>query len=444
MSLEFRDLAVLEPGDRLPEIAEMSDQPFESEFLRTMQRRGFIHQITHPAELDAAAKAGPIAGYIGFDATAPSLHVGHLIQIMMLRRLQQAGHKPIVVMGGGTTKVGDPTDKDQSRPLLSEVQIQGNIATIKGTFERFLTFGDGPTDAVMVDNDTWLSKFGYVEFLREFGVHFTINRMLAFDSVKARLDREQPMTFLEFNYMLMQSVDFLELERRLGCVLQMGGSDQWGNIVNGVELIRRVDQKPAFGLTTPLLSTASGAKMGKTVGGAVWLNADMRSPYDYWQFWRNTEDADVGRFMRLFTDLPPGEIALLEALRGAEINEAKKVLANEATRLLHGEEASRTAREAAEKVFEQGSLSADLPTIELVWAGPEGNLTRRTAEALVKEAGLASSMREARDLIAGGGIQINDQKPAVGDYFERSQILAGLGAFKVQKGKKKIVLVKPV
>jgi tyrosyl-tRNA synthetase len=296
----------------------------------------------------------------------------------------------------------------------------------------------------MVDNDAWLSKFGYVEFLREFGVHFTINRMLAFDSVKARLEREQPMTFLEFNYMLMQSVDFLELERRNNCVLQMGGSDQWGNIVNGVELIRRVDQKPAFGLTTPLLSTASGAKMGKTVGGAVWLNADLRSPYDYWQFWRNTEDADVGRFLRLFTDLPLPEIARLEAMPGAQINEAKKVLANAATTLLHGADEAAKAAAAAGKVFEQGVSSADLPTVEFSWAGPEGNLTRRTAEALVKEAGLASSMREARDLIAGGGIHINDQKPSVGDYFERAQVLTDLGAFKIQRGKKTIVLLRPI
>jgi tyrosyl-tRNA synthetase len=423
----------------------MTDAPFKSEFLKTMQARGFIHQITHPAELDAAAsKPSPISGYIGFDATAPSLHVGSLIQIMMLRRFQQAGHKPIVLMGGGTTKVGDPTDKDASRPLLTEAEIQGNIASIKTVFAKFLTFGNGPTDAVMVDNDAWLSKFGYVEFLREFGVHFTINRMLAFDSVKARLEREQPMTFLEFNYMLMQSVDFLELERRNNCVLQMGGSDQWGNIVNGVELIRRVDQKPAFGLTTPLLSTASGAKMGKTVGGAVWLNADLRSPYDYWQFWRNTEDADVGRFLRLFTDLPLPEIARLEAMPGAQINEAKKVLANAATTLLHGADEAAKAAAAAGKVFEQGVSSADLPTVEFSWAGPEGNLTRRTAEALVKEAGLASSMREARDLIAGGGIHINDQKPSVGDYFERAQVLTDLGAFKIQRGKKTIVLLRPI
>ena len=441
MSLELTDPPVLEPGDPFPEIPPMSEQPFKSEFLRTMQARGFIHQITHPVELDAAAEAGPIAAYIGFDATASSLHVGHLIQVMMLRRLQQAGHKPIVVMGGGTTKVGDPTDKDQARPLLTHDQIQGNIATIKGTFERFLKFGNGPTDAVMVDNDTWLSKYGYVEFLREFGVHFTINRMLAFDSVKARLDREQPMTFLEFNYMLMQSVDFLELERRMNCVLQMGGSDQWGNIVNGVELIRRVDQKPAFGLTTPLLSTASGAKMGKTVGGAVWLNADMRSPYDYWQFWRNTEDADVGRFMRLFTDLPLGEIALLEALPGAEINEAKKVLANAATTLLHGPEAAAKAASGAEDVFVKGQLSTELPVVEVKrseWPH------HRTTAGLVKDAGLATSLGDARRQIANGGVSINDRRMTVDEEHTYDQLLPGLEAFKVQVGKKKIVLVKPV
>jgi tyrosyl-tRNA synthetase len=440
MSLEFRDAAVLEPGDRFPEIAEMSDQPFESEFLRTMQARGFIHQITHPAELDAAAKAGPIGGYIGFDATAPSLHVGSLIQIMMLRRFQQAGHKPIVVMGGGTTKVGDPTDKDQSRPLLTEAQIQGNIATIKGTFERFLTFGDGPTDAVMVDNDLWLSKFGYVEFLREFGVHFTINRMLAFDSVKARLEREQPMTFLEFNYMLMQSVDFLELERRLGCVLQMGGSDQWGNIVNGVELIRRVDQKPAFGLTTPLLSTASGAKMGKTVGGAVWLNADMRSPYDYWQFWRNTEDGDVGRFLRLYTDVPLDEIALLEALPGAQINDAKKVLANAATTLLHGPEEAAKAAAASEAAFEQGRLSDDLPTHEVPAAELNAGIV---LAALAADAGLAGSRGEARRLAQGGGLRVNDKAELDANRTVTSADLVD-GVVKLAAGKKKIVLVKPV
>ena len=339
----------------------MSEQSFQSDFLTTLQARGYIHQITHPAELDAAAKAGVVTGYIGFDATAASLHVGSLIQIMMLRRLQKAGGKPIVVMGGGTTKVGDPSGKDESRKMLTEADIAANIASIKTVFETFLTFGDGPTDAIMVDNDEWLSKLGYVEFLREYGPHFTINRMLTFDSVKQRLDREQPLTFLEFNYMLMQATDFLELNRRYGCILQMGGSDQWGNIVNGVELIRRVDAKPAFGLTTPLLSTASGAKMGKTAAGAVWLNADMRSPYDYWQFWRNTEDGDVGRFLRLFTDLPLDEIARLEALDGAEINEAKKVLANATTTMLHGAEAAASAAEAARTRHSRGNCQSRDP-----------------------------------------------------------------------------------
>ena len=412
---------------------------FASDFLRTMQGRGYIHQITHPAELDAAAKAGPISAYIGFDATAPSLHVGHLIQIMMLRRLQQSGHRPIVVMGGGTTKVGDPTDKDGQRPLLTHDQIQGNIATIRGTFERFLSFGDGPTDAVMVDNDDWLSKFGYVQFLRDYGVHFTINRMLAFDSVKARLDREQPMTFLEFNYMLMQSVDFLELERRFGCVLQMGGSDQWGNIVNGVELIRRVDQKPAFGLTTPLLSTASGQKMGKTVGGAVWLNADLRSPYDYWQFWRNTEDADVGRFLRLFTDMPLDEIERLEALPGAEINEAKKVLANVATTLLHGEAAADEASRTAQDTFEAGRLSMDLPTVEVSPVDLAGGIALAT---LVADAGLAGSRGEARRLAQGGGVRVNDVQEIDGQRLITAADLVD-GVVKLAAGKKKIVLIKP-
>ena len=418
----------------------MSADTFKSEFLRTMQARGYIHQITHPAELDEAASRGVITAYIGFDATAPSLHVGSLIQIMMLRRFQQSGHKPIVLMGGGTTKVGDPTDKDQSRPLLTEAQIQSNIDQIKTVFAKFLTFGDGPTDAVMVDNDVWLSKFGYVEFLRDYGVHFTINRMLAFDSVKARLDREQPMTFLEFNYMLMQSVDFLEPERKFGCVLQMGGSDQWGNIVNGVELIRRVDQKPSFGLTTPLLSTASGQKMGKTVGGAVWLNADMRSPYDYWQFWRNTEDADVGRFLKLFTDLPLDEVARLEALQGAQINEAKKVLANAATTLLHGAEAAATAEAAARAAFEQGVLSDDLPTHEVPRAELEAGIV---LAALVADVGLASSRGEARRLAQGGGLRVNDTAEADANRTVTAGDLVD-GVIKLAAGKKKIVLVRPV
>ena len=414
---------------------------FKSEFLRTMQARGYIHQITHPVELDAAATSGVVTAYIGFDATASSLHVGHLIQIMMLRRLQQAGHKPIVLMGGGTTKVGDPTDKDGQRPLLTDAQINANLDSIRGTFARFLTFGDGPTDAVMVNNDDWLSKYGYVQFLRDYGVHFTINRMLAFDSVKARLDREQPMTFLEFNYMLMQSVDFLELERSHGCVLQMGGSDQWGNIVNGVELIRRVDQKPAFGLTTPLLATASGQKMGKTVGGAVWLNADLRSPYDYWQFWRNTEDADVGRFLKLFTDLPLDKIARLEALPGAEINDAKKVLANEATRMLHGVEAADAAAETARSLFVDGRVTAGLEVVEVL---RDRFSDWRSTAGLVKAAGLAKSLGEARRLIAGGGVSINDRRMTEDEHHTYDQLLTDFDAFKVQVGKKNVKLVKPI
>jgi tyrosyl-tRNA synthetase len=413
---------------------------FKSEFLQTLQARGYIHQITHPEELDAAAAGGIVTAYIGFDATAPSLHVGSLIQIMMLRRLQQAGHKPIVLMGGGTTKVGDPTGKDESRKLLSDADIAANIAGIKQVFARFLTFGDGPTDAIMVDNDEWLSKFGYVQFLRDYGVHFTVNRMLAFDSVKLRLEREQPMTFLEFNYMLMQATDFLELNRKYGCVLQMGGSDQWGNILNGVELTRRVDQKAAFGLTTPLLATASGAKMGKTMSGAVWLNAEQLSPYDYWQFWRNTEDADVGRFLKLFTDLPLARIAELEALPGAQINEAKKVLADEATRMAHGEDEARKARDAAEKAFEQGALSADLPTFEVAAADLKAGIVLAN---LFADAGLAASRGEARRQAQGGGVKVNDKaEPDANRVVTEADLVDGV--VKLAAGKKKIVLVKPV
>jgi tyrosyl-tRNA synthetase len=413
---------------------------FKSEFLRTLQARGYIHQITHPDELDAAADGGIVTAYIGFDATAPSLHVGSLIQIMMLRRLQQAGHKPIVLMGGGTTKVGDPTGKDESRKLLSDADIAANIAGIKSVFAKFLTFGDGPTDAIMVDNDEWLSKFGYVQFLRDYGVHFTVNRMLAFDSVKLRLEREQPMTFLEFNYMLMQATDFLELNRKYNCVLQMGGSDQWGNILNGVELTRRVDQKAAYGLTTPLLATASGAKMGKTMSGAVWLNAEQLSPYDYWQFWRNTEDADVGRFLKLFTDLPLDEIARLEALPGAQINDAKKVLADEATRMAHGEDAAKTARDAAEKAFEQGVTSTDLPTFEVPAADLKAGIVLAN---LFADAGLAASRGEARRLAQGGGVKLNDKVEADANRVVTEADLID-GVVKLAAGKKKIVLVKPV
>jgi tyrosyl-tRNA synthetase len=418
----------------------MSDAAFKSDFLKVLQARGYIHQITHPTELDEAAAKGVITAYVGYDATAPSLHVGNLISIMMLRRLQQAGHKPIVIVGGGTTKVGDPSGKDETRQLRSEAEIQANIDSQKQAFGRFLTFGEGPTDAMLVDNDEWLSKLGYIDFLREYGVHFTINRMLAFDSVKLRLEREQPLTFIEFNYMLMQATDFLELNRRYGCVLQMGGSDQWGNIVNGVELIRRVDQKPAFGLTTPLLATASGAKMGKTAQGAVWLNADLCSPYDYWQFWRNTEDADVGRFMRLFTDLPLDEVARLESLPGAEINEAKKVLASEATRMLHGPEAAAAAASAAQAAFVDGRLSDDLPTMEIARADLDAGIV---LAALAADAGLAGSRGEARRLAQGGGLRVNDKaEPDANRAVTAADLVDGV--IKLAAGKKKIVLVKPV
>ena len=418
----------------------MTDPAFKSDFLKTLQARGYIHQITHPDDLDAACEAGVATGYIGFDATAPSLHVGSLIQIMMLRRLQQAGHRPIVLMGGGTTKVGDPTGKDASRPQLTDETIQSNISSIQTVFEKFLTFGDGPTDALMLDNDAWLSGYGYIEFLREYGTHFTVNRMLAFDSVKLRLEREQPMTFLEFNYMLMQSVDFLELNRGYGCSLQMGGSDQWGNIVSGVDLVRRVDGQPSYGLTTPLLTTASGGKMGKTAQGAVWLNAEQLSPYDYWQFWRNTEDADVGRFLRLFTDLPLDEVARLEALQGAEINDAKKALADAATTMLHGADAAAHARGAAEAAFEQGKLSADLPTVEL----PADEVIGAMIAAMATRAGLTQSNGEARRLAQGGGLRLNDQAIADGARLIEAGDLTGDGVLKLAAGKKKIVLVRPV
>ena len=413
----------------------------KSDFLRVMIERGYVHQLSHAEELDAAALAGPITAYIGFDATADSLHVGSLVQIMLLRRLQQTGHKPIVVMGGGTTKVGDPSGKDSQRQMLTPAQINANIAGLKRAFEPFLRFGAGPSDAITVDNDEWLSKLGYVEFLREYGPHFTINRMLTFDSVKLRLEREQPLTFLEFNYMLMQATDFLELNRRYGCTLQMGGSDQWGNILNGVELIRRVDQQPAFALTTPLITTASGAKMGKTAAGAVWLNAERLSPYDYWQFWRNTEDADVGRFLKLFTDLPLHEIARLEALEGAEINEAKKVLANEATTLLHGAAAAEAAATASKAAFEEGRLSNDLPTIKVARADLEAGVPLSN---LATDAGLATSRGEARRLAQGGGLRLNDKAEADGQRLVTLADCNAEGLIKLAAGKKKIVLVKPV
>jgi tyrosyl-tRNA synthetase len=398
---------------------------FQSDLLRLLSSRGYIHQVTDAAGLDALASKQIVPGYIGFDATAPSLHVGSMVQIMMLRRLQQAGHKPIVLMGGGTTKVGDPSGKDESRKLLTNEDIQGNIASIRRVFERFLTFGDGPTDAVMVDNADWLDALEYVPFLRDVGRHFTINRMLAFDSVKLRLDREQPLTFLEFNYMILQAYDFLELSRVRDCRLQMGGSDQWGNIVNGIELTRRIDSVEVFGLTTPLITTADGSKMGKTAAGAVWLNEDALPAYDYWQFWRNTEDRDVGRFLRLFTDLPLDEIDRLEALQGAEINEAKKILAGEATRMCRGDAAAAEAAETARRTFEEGSAGDALPT----HAVPEGSIA--IVDALVA-LGLVASKGEARRLIKGGGARIDGEKVA----DEAAVVTVSSDTVRISAGKK--------
>jgi len=374
---------------------------YRSRLLRLLDERGYIHQLTDPQGLDALAERQIVPGYIGFDATAPSLHVGNLVSIMLLRRLQQAGHKPIVVLGGGTTKVGDPSGKDESRKLLSDTAIAGNIASIRRVFERFLSFGNGPTDAIMVNNADWLDALAYIPFLRDVGRHFTINRMLAFDSVKLRLEREQPLTFLEFNYMILQAYDFLELSRRVGCRLQLGGSDQWGNIVNGIELARRIDGAELYGVTTPLITKADGSKMGKSVSGAIWLNEDQLPAYDYWQFWRNTDDRDVGRFLKLFTDLPLAEIARLESLRGAEINEAKKALADAATALAHGEAAAREAAETARKTFEEGAAGASLPQLRID-GGRIGIVTALTV------LGFAASNGEARRKIGEGAVRLND------------------------------------
>ncbi|MBT5433811.1 MAG: tyrosine--tRNA ligase [Alphaproteobacteria bacterium] len=412
-----------------------------SQFLADIVARGFMHQCTDLDALDEKAANGTIVAYIGYDCTGPSLHVGHMVSIMMLRRMQQTGHKPIVLMGGGTTKVGDPSGKDEQRQLLTDEQIGANMASIRKSFENYVTFGDGPSDAVMVNNDDWLSELMYIPFLRDVGRHFSVNRMLSMDSVKLRLDREQPLSFLEFNYMILQGYDFVELNRRYGCCLQMGGSDQWGNIVNGVELGRRVADAQLFGLTTPLITTASGVKMGKTADGAVWLNAEMRSVFDYWQFWRNTEDADVGRFLRLFTDLPLDEIARLEKLDGSEINEAKKILANEATALCHGPEAAAEAAETARRTFEQGEAASGLPTVEVAAARLEEGIVLFEA---MREAGLAQSNGEARRLIKGGGARVNDE--AVSDEFRQvtNTDIGGEGVIKLSAGKKRHALLKPV
>jgi len=412
----------------------------DSAFLRAVTERGFVHQCTDTAALDAVLSGGrPRPAYIGFDCTADSLHVGSLVPIMLLRWLQRTGHKPIVLMGGGTTKVGDPSGKDESRQLLDDAQIERNMAGIRTVFAKFLTFGDGPTDAVMVNNADWLDGIAYIPFLREFGRHFSVNRMLGFDSVKLRLEREQPLSFLEFNYMILQAYDFLELARRRDCVLQMGGSDQWGNIVNGVELARRADGREVFGLTSPLITLSSGEKMGKTARGAVWLNAERLSPYDYYQFWRNTADPDVGRFLRLFTELPVAETDRLAALDGAEINEAKKVLAFEATRLCHGEAAAQAAAETARTTFEDGALGADLPRVGV----PAAELAAGIAAFnLVRLAGLAASNGEARRLIANGGVRINDA-PVTDQMMMVDSAFLSDGVVKVSAGRKRHVLVEP-
>jgi len=412
---------------------------FKSEFLRTISARGFIHQCSDAEALDAYAAKETMTAYIGFDCTGPSLHVGHLMGIMMLRRLQQAGHKPIVLMGGGTTKVGDPSGKDETRQILTEDKIVENMASIKTAFTSFLTFGDGPTDAIMVNNAEWLDKLEYISFLRDFGRHFSVNRMLSFDSVKLRLEREQPLSFLEFNYMILQAYDFVELGKRYGCRLQMGGSDQWGNIVNGIELGRRAAGLDLYAVTCPLITTSSGAKMGKTASGAVWLNADMRAPFDYWQFWRNTEDADVGRFLRLFTELPLDEVARLEKLEGAELNEAKKILATEATAMLHGREEADRAAGAAKAAFEEGSISADLPTIEIDGTTLDAGLG--VLNAFVT-AGLCVSTSEVRRQIKGGALKINDQ-PVTDDKMLLTRAALSDGVMKLSMGKKRHVLLKP-
>lgn len=410
---------------------------FRSDFLRTLDERGLIHQGTNLDGLDERLSAGVVTGYIGFDATARSLHAGSLIQIVLLHWLQETGHRPIALMGGGTTKVGDPTGKDQQRALLTDADIAANIEGIKGVFAKFLRFGSGPRDAVMVNNDDWLSRLGYIEFLRDYGTEFTINRMLSFDSVRLRLERESPMTFLEFNYMLMQAYDFHELYRRYGCILQMGGSDQWGNIVNGVELCRRKDGVEAFGVTTPLLTTASGRKMGKTEGGAVWLNADMFSPYDYWQYWRNTEDADVGVMLARFTKLPMAEVRRLAALRGAEINDAKKVLATEATAWLHGRAAADDAAETARRTFEEGAAAEGLPTLTI--AESELAAGAPLLDAFL-EAGLIESKGEGRRHIKAGALKVNDIPLSEEKPLTRADIRAG--AIKLSIGKKKHALVR--
>jgi tyrosyl-tRNA synthetase len=412
-----------------------------SAFLEAILSRGFMHQCTDLEELDARARAGQVVAYVGYDCTADSLHIGNLVSVMMLRWLQKTGHKPIVLIGGGTTKIGDPSGKDEARKLLDEAGIARNMAGIRRSAEKFFSFGEGPNDALMTNNATWLDALGYISFLRDIGGHFSVNRMLTMDSVKLRLERDQPLSFLEFNYMILQAYDFLELSRRHGCVLQMGGSDQWGNIVGGVELGRRVDNRQLFGLTTPLITTASGAKMGKTAQGAVWLNEDRLPVFEYWQFWRNTEDADVGRFLRLFTELPLDEIARLEKLAGSDVNEAKKILATEATALCHGRAAAEAAAATARSVFEEGGIGGALPVVEL----PREVLAKGVPafEAFAR-AGLAASNSEARRLIKGGGGRLNDAVLASETQLVSLFDMNDDGVIKLSAGRKRHALLKPV
>jgi len=412
---------------------------FKSDFMRIVHERGMMHQCSDGARLDELLASGTRAAYIGFDCTADSLHIGSLLQIMMLRWWQKTGHKPIVLMGGGTTKIGDPSGRDETRQLLTDQQIDANMASIRRSFANYLTFGGGKTDAVMANNADWLDTLLYIPLLRDVGRHFSVNRMLTMDSVKLRLERDQPLTFLEFNYMILQSYDFVELFKRHNCILQMGGSDQWGNIVMGADLGRRMANAELFALTSPLLSTSSGAKMGKSAAGAVWLNPDRLSPYEFWQYWRNAEDADVGRFLRTFTELPLSEVARLERLQGQEINEAKKILATEVTRLAHGAEAAASAADTARKTFEQGAKADALPTVKV----PRARLAAGIAAyELVHESGLAESRTEARKLIKGGGARLND-KPIASDTAKIGESdLDSSGALKLSAGRKRHVLVR--
>jgi tyrosyl-tRNA synthetase len=413
---------------------------FASEFLNILSERAFIHQCSDYEGLDALAAKKGIIGYIGFDCTAPSLHIGSLVQIMLLYWAQQTGQKPIALMGGGTTRVGDPSGRDESRRLLTIEEIEANKRGIQDVFARFLHFGDGPGDAVMVDNAEWLTRLNYIDMLREVGRHFSVNRMLTMDSVKLRLERDQELSFIEFNYMVLQAYDFVELARRYGCNLQMGGSDQWGNIVTGIDLGRRMGTHQLYALTSPLITTSSGAKMGKTAAGAIWLNAGMRSPYEYWQFWRNTEDADVGRFLKLFTTLPLGEIARLESLGGAEINEAKKVLANEATKMVHGTEAAREAAETARKTFEEGTTVLTLPSIDVPRSEIDAGFG--VLSAFVR-AGLAASNSEVRRAIANNAVQVNGERITDDTRMITGADVTAAGVVKLSMGRKKHVLLRP-